>query len=70
MKDVSELLNLINEVGLFNEINERNAKEVEELVIVLINGIRTKGSEKERRELFSVHFIDLLKLLMISLYEQ
>lgn len=44
-KDISDLLNLINEVELFNEINQRNAKEVEELVIILIKGIQSKGSE-------------------------
>jgi hypothetical protein len=39
-------------------------------VVVLINAIHQKGSKEDQEQLFGVHFVDLLKLLMISLYEQ
>ena len=69
-KDISQLLNMITEVELYNEITGQNAKAVELLVVNLIKGITGKATEGERKELFSVHFVDLLKLFSISFYEQ
>lgn len=69
-KDISQLLNMITEVELYNEITGQNAKAVELLVVNLIKGITGKATEGERKELFLVHFVDLLKLFSISFYEQ
>ena len=38
------------------------------MVTVLINGINTKGSQEDKDQLFGAQFIDMFKLLMISLY--
>ena len=67
--EISDLLNTINELQLEQEINAKNSREVEELIRVLVEGINLKATPSEKAELYGAHFIDLLRLLAISIHE-
>lgn len=68
--NIIELLTMLQECEIAGDVYNFNCVEARQIAEEILSGIFSKASPEESSEIFSVHFLTIVKLIAVSYYEQ